>query len=53
MAAARARETTTAAWEAWFAEHRVDALLEPTAPCTAGLRGHGYDSGTSVARPIR
>ena len=41
--AARAR--ATAAWEAWFAAHRIDALLEPTVPLTAQLRGSGYDSG--------
>ncbi|HVW19504.1 MAG TPA: amidase family protein, partial [Solirubrobacteraceae bacterium] len=45
IAAVRAREGSTAAWESWFAEHRVDVLLEPTCPSTAPARGHGYDSG--------
>jgi Asp-tRNA(Asn)/Glu-tRNA(Gln) amidotransferase A subunit family amidase len=40
-----ARAQATAAWEAWFAAHRIDALLEPTVPLTAQLRGSGYDSG--------
>jgi aspartyl-tRNA(Asn)/glutamyl-tRNA(Gln) amidotransferase subunit A len=39
------RAQMTAQWRAWFAEHRVDLLLEPTVPLTAPLRGHGYDSG--------
>jgi aspartyl-tRNA(Asn)/glutamyl-tRNA(Gln) amidotransferase subunit A len=39
------RAQMTARWRAWFAEHRVDLLLEPTVPLTAPLRGHGYDSG--------
>ena len=41
--ASRARATV--AWEAWFQAHRIDALLEPTVPITAQLRGGGYDSG--------
>jgi aspartyl-tRNA(Asn)/glutamyl-tRNA(Gln) amidotransferase subunit A len=45
-AAAQARRAqVTAAWRAWFAEHSVDLLLEPTVPMTAFARGHGYDSG--------
>ena len=44
--AAQARRVRVAAqWRAWFAEHRVDLLLEPTVPLTAQVRGHGYDSG--------
>jgi Asp-tRNA(Asn)/Glu-tRNA(Gln) amidotransferase A subunit family amidase len=39
------RADLTAAWEAWFAEHRVDALLEPSVPMTPQLRGDGYDPG--------
>jgi aspartyl-tRNA(Asn)/glutamyl-tRNA(Gln) amidotransferase subunit A len=43
-AAAQARRRdTTAAWAAWLAEHRLDALLEPTIPVVAPLRGFGYD----------
>jgi aspartyl-tRNA(Asn)/glutamyl-tRNA(Gln) amidotransferase subunit A len=40
-----ARAHATAVWEAWFEEHRLDALLEPTVPLTARPRGEGYDSG--------
>jgi aspartyl-tRNA(Asn)/glutamyl-tRNA(Gln) amidotransferase subunit A len=39
------RAQTTAAWEDWFAEHRIDALLEPTVATPAPLRGTGYDAG--------
>lgn len=47
-----ARRQTTAAWEASLARERIDALLEPTVPITAPLRGqatparhdHGPDS---------
>jgi aspartyl-tRNA(Asn)/glutamyl-tRNA(Gln) amidotransferase subunit A len=31
------------AWRDWFAEHRVDALVEPTVPIVAPLRGPGYE----------
>ena len=31
------------AWRDWFAEHRVDALIEPTIPIVAPLRGVGYE----------
>jgi aspartyl-tRNA(Asn)/glutamyl-tRNA(Gln) amidotransferase subunit A len=31
------------AWLDWFAEHEVDAILEPTVPIVAHERGHGYD----------
>jgi aspartyl-tRNA(Asn)/glutamyl-tRNA(Gln) amidotransferase subunit A len=39
--ARRAQET--AAWTDWLAEHRLDAILEPTVPIVARPRGHGYD----------
>lgn len=39
------RRAVTAAWDAWFRAHRIDALLEPTSAVTAPLRGHGYDAG--------
>jgi aspartyl-tRNA(Asn)/glutamyl-tRNA(Gln) amidotransferase subunit A len=39
------RAEVRAAWLAWFAEHRVDVLLEPTIPWTARPRGDGYDPG--------
>jgi aspartyl-tRNA(Asn)/glutamyl-tRNA(Gln) amidotransferase subunit A len=31
------------AWRDWFADHRVDALVEPTIPVVAPLRGRGYE----------
>ncbi|MGH2933340.1 MAG: amidase family protein, partial [Gaiellaceae bacterium] len=31
------------AWRDWFAEHRVDAVVEPTIPIVAPVRGRGYD----------
>ena len=45
IGAQAARERATAAWESWFAEHRIDALLEPTVPIVAQPRSEGYDSG--------
>ncbi len=45
VAAQMRRAELTAAWEAWFAEHRVDAILEPSVPMTAQPRGDGYDPG--------
>jgi aspartyl-tRNA(Asn)/glutamyl-tRNA(Gln) amidotransferase subunit A len=48
-AQARRRETT-ASWAAWLDEHRVLAVLEPTIPVVAPLRGDGYDhAGTDYA----
>jgi aspartyl-tRNA(Asn)/glutamyl-tRNA(Gln) amidotransferase subunit A len=44
-AAQRRRAEVTERWRAWFAEHRIDALLEPTVPTTAPIRGDGYDPG--------
>jgi aspartyl-tRNA(Asn)/glutamyl-tRNA(Gln) amidotransferase subunit A len=45
-ASAQARRDEVAVrWRAWFAEHGVDALLEPTVPMTAPVRGDGYDPG--------
>ena len=31
----------------WLAEHRISALIEPTVPCVAPLRGDGYDRAGS------
>ena len=31
------------AWRDWLAEHRIDAIVEPTVPIVARRRGHGYD----------
>ena len=50
VAAQERRKEATGAWSAWLAEHRVDALLEPTIPVVAPLRGEGYDhAGTDYA----
>ena len=45
QAAARRRAQVTAGWEAWFSEHGVDLVLEPTVPLVAEERGAGYDPG--------
>ena len=37
------RTEATWRWLDWFAEHRIDAVLEPTVPIVARPRGHGYD----------
>jgi aspartyl-tRNA(Asn)/glutamyl-tRNA(Gln) amidotransferase subunit A len=44
------RREATAAFEGWLAEHRIAALLEPTVPCVAPLRGDGYEhAGSDIA----
>jgi aspartyl-tRNA(Asn)/glutamyl-tRNA(Gln) amidotransferase subunit A len=44
------RTEDTARWVDWFAEHEIDALVEPTVPIVARPRGHGYDEAfTDVA----
>jgi aspartyl-tRNA(Asn)/glutamyl-tRNA(Gln) amidotransferase subunit A len=44
------RAEDTARWIDWFAEHEIDALVEPTVPIVARPRGHGYDEAfTDVA----
>jgi len=37
------RAEDTHAWCDWLAEHRIDAVLEPTLPIVAPVRGSGYD----------
>ena len=37
------RTEDTDAWSDWLAEHRIDAVVEPTIPIVAPLRGSGYD----------
>jgi aspartyl-tRNA(Asn)/glutamyl-tRNA(Gln) amidotransferase subunit A len=37
------REEDTAAWCDWLAEHRIDAIVEPTIPIVAPVRGRGYE----------
>ena len=46
------RTEATFRWLDWFAEHRVDALLEPTVPIVARPRGHGYDEPFTDAAEI-
>jgi Asp-tRNA(Asn)/Glu-tRNA(Gln) amidotransferase A subunit family amidase len=49
-AAQERRRATTAAWADWLDEHRLSAVLEPTIPIVAPLRGEGYDhAGSDVA----
>jgi aspartyl-tRNA(Asn)/glutamyl-tRNA(Gln) amidotransferase subunit A len=43
VAAMARRSEETAAWADWLAEHRIDAIVEPTVPIVARPRGHGYD----------
>ena len=37
------REEDTDAWCDWLTEHRIDAIVEPTIPIVAPVRGSGYD----------
>jgi Asp-tRNA(Asn)/Glu-tRNA(Gln) amidotransferase A subunit family amidase len=37
------RREDTITWVRWFAEQRIDALIEPTVPVVAWERGEGYD----------
>jgi aspartyl-tRNA(Asn)/glutamyl-tRNA(Gln) amidotransferase subunit A len=37
------RREDTYAWLDWFSEHSVDAVIEPTVPVVAWVRGDGYD----------
>jgi aspartyl-tRNA(Asn)/glutamyl-tRNA(Gln) amidotransferase subunit A len=37
------RAEDTAGWCDWLAEHRIDAIVEPTIPIVAPVRGSGYD----------
>jgi aspartyl-tRNA(Asn)/glutamyl-tRNA(Gln) amidotransferase subunit A len=47
-AAAQARRRdVTAAWTEWFDEHRLDAVIEPTIPVVAPVRGDGYEHAAS------
>jgi aspartyl-tRNA(Asn)/glutamyl-tRNA(Gln) amidotransferase subunit A len=50
VAAQARRRETTAAFASWLVEHRISALLEPTVPCVAPLRGGGYEhAGSDIA----
>jgi Asp-tRNA(Asn)/Glu-tRNA(Gln) amidotransferase A subunit family amidase len=43
VASQAGRAEDTAAWCDWLGEHRIDAIVEPTLPIVAPLRGNGYD----------
>jgi aspartyl-tRNA(Asn)/glutamyl-tRNA(Gln) amidotransferase subunit A len=43
LAAQMRRSQGTGLWERWFAEHGVDAVLEPTLPILPLERGPGYE----------
>ncbi len=45
LAAQMRRSEGTGLWERWFAEHGVDAVLEPTLPVLPLERGPGYERG--------
>jgi len=47
VAAQAHRRELTAAFTQWLVEHRISALIEATVPCTAPLRGDGYDHAGS------
>jgi aspartyl-tRNA(Asn)/glutamyl-tRNA(Gln) amidotransferase subunit A len=47
-AAAQARrQETTWAWADWFDEHAITAVIEPTIPVVAPMRGTGYEHAGS------
>ncbi len=53
LAAAQIRRREAGAvWSDWLAEHRVDALIEPTVPVVAWKRGDGYEHAGSDAALI-
>ena len=43
FAAQQQRAEDTWRWVDWFAEHRIDAIVEPTVPIVPHERGSGYD----------
>ena len=43
FAAQQQRAEDTWRWVDWFAEHRIDAVVEPTVPIVPHERGSGYD----------
>jgi aspartyl-tRNA(Asn)/glutamyl-tRNA(Gln) amidotransferase subunit A len=47
VAAQGRRLEATGGWAGWLAEHRLDAVLEPTIPVVAPLRGEGYEHAGS------
>ena len=50
VAAHARRRDLTGAWADWLVEHHVTAVIEPTIPVVAPLRGDGYEHwGTDYA----
>jgi Asp-tRNA(Asn)/Glu-tRNA(Gln) amidotransferase A subunit family amidase len=50
LAAQARRRDLAAAWSGWLEAERLDAVVEPTVPVVAPLRGTGYEhAGTDVA----
>jgi aspartyl-tRNA(Asn)/glutamyl-tRNA(Gln) amidotransferase subunit A len=50
VAAQMRRRELTAAWNEWLSAERVSAVIEPTVPIVAPLRGTGYEhAGTDIA----
>jgi aspartyl-tRNA(Asn)/glutamyl-tRNA(Gln) amidotransferase subunit A len=47
VSAQRRRREDTAAWAFWLDEHRLTAVVEPTIPTVAPLRGDGYEHAGS------
>jgi aspartyl-tRNA(Asn)/glutamyl-tRNA(Gln) amidotransferase subunit A len=47
VAAQQRRRAVTGAWAAWLDEHRIAAVVEPTIPVVAPLRGDGYEHAGS------
>jgi aspartyl-tRNA(Asn)/glutamyl-tRNA(Gln) amidotransferase subunit A len=43
IAGQNGRAQDSAAWRDWFDEHDIDAVVEPTLPIVAPLRGSGYE----------
>ena len=43
IASQERRREDVGVWLDWLAEHRLDAIVEPTLPIVAPVRGHGYD----------
>jgi aspartyl-tRNA(Asn)/glutamyl-tRNA(Gln) amidotransferase subunit A len=52
VAVQQRRRETTAGFAEWLARERISALVEPTEPCVAPLRGDGYDHAGSDAALI-
>ena len=47
IASQNGRREDTAVWRDWLVEHRLDAVVEPTLPIVAPVRGPGYDEAFS------